>query len=126
MKEDFVFVKDSKIHKKGVFASKDFKKGEVVICLDTSKTITKTEYDKLKEKEKDYIPVIKGKYIVAQEPEKYVNHSCEFNTETKNFCDVAIRNIKKGEEITTDYFKDPLGRDLKCNCGSQKCRRFIS
>jgi GxxExxY protein len=30
-----------------------------------------------------------------QPPEKFVNHSCEANTQVKNSCDVAVRNIKK-------------------------------
>lgn len=42
------------------------------------------------------------------EPERYVNHSNHPNTyqDLKNKCDVALRDIKKGEMITTDATKD--------------------
>ena len=44
MKNDFVISKLSKIHGKGVFASKNFKKGEIVLHWDTSQIISKIEF----------------------------------------------------------------------------------
>ncbi len=44
-----------------------------------------------------------------QSPEKFVNHSCEANTQVRNHGDIAIRNINKGEGITSDYGKKGLG-----------------
>ena len=99
MKTDII-VKKSKIEGKGVFANRNFKKGEIVIKWDTSKKINKKEFNKLSDKEKKYVALIEGKYIVNQSPTKFVNHSCNPNTSVKKFCDVAIRDIKKGEEIT--------------------------
>lgn len=60
-----------------------------------------------------------------QAPEKYVNHSCEPNTTAKGFCDVAIRNIKKGEEITGNYEETAGGASFKCSCGSTNCKKII-
>lgn len=121
-----IIVKKSKIHRKGVFANRDFKKGEVILKWDTSYKLIKEEVDKLPEKEKIYVSYFKGKYILMQPPEKYVNHSCDANTTAKNFCDVAKRDIKKGEEITGDYSEELLpGEVIKCNCGSKKCRGVI-
>lgn len=122
MKSDNVIIKFSKIHGKGVFAARDFKKGEKVTCWDASKTLTKEEYNKLSPKEKDYIPIVKGRYIIAQSPEKYVNHSCNPNTKIIDFSEVATRGIKKGEEITTDYSSDPPETEMICNCGSENCK----
>jgi len=63
-----------------------------------------------------------GKYVIMQDPEKYVNHSCDANTTAKQFCDIAKRDIKKGEEITANY-KEELSpsTEMKCNCGSKNC-----
>ena len=60
-----------------------------------------------------------------QSPEKYVNHSCDPNTETRNQCDVAVEDIKKGEEITSDYAEQGSSVSFICMCGSKKCRGLI-
>jgi len=60
-----------------------------------------------------------------QVPEKYVNHSCNANTRVGNQCDIAIRDIKKGEEITSDYGKEGSFISFKCECGSKNCRGRI-
>jgi SET domain-containing protein len=42
-------------------------------------------------------------------------------------CDIAIRNIKKGEEITADYTKE-MGTSIisfQCKCGNKRCRKVI-
>lgn len=85
----------------------------------------KSEVDKLSSKEKHYIDQVGKKYFLMQTPEKYVNHSCEPNTTAKNHCDVAIRDIKVGEEITSNYSKNSL-MPFKCKCGSKKCNRIIN
>lgn len=126
MKTDDVIVKDSDIEGKGVFALRDFREGEIVLRWDTSRTLSKSLIEKLNDEEKKYISFIEGKYVVMQEPEKYVNHSCEPNTTAKNFCDVATRDIKEGEEITGDYTEElPPDTYIECNCKSKKCRKII-
>ncbi len=60
-----------------------------------------------------------------QSPERFVNHSCDANTSVKNKCDIASRDIKKGEEITSDYSNQ--GVELfKCCCGSKNCKKIIN
>jgi len=120
-----IVVRKSKIHGRGVFSARDFKKGEIVIKYNL-KHLTKEEYENLSESEKHYTSYEDGKYWLFSSPERFVNHSCEPNTNPINKCDVAIRNIKKGEEITTDYLKDNVpGLNMKCNCGSKNCRKII-
>lgn len=116
-------VKKSKIIGKGVFALRDFKKGEVVLKWNP-KPITKAEADKLTDIKDDYVLHVGRKYFLQQAPEKYVNHSCESNTFTNNFSDIANRDIKKGEEITSDY-GDESTNSFKCKCGSKKCKTII-
>ncbi|MFH0819503.1 MAG: SET domain-containing protein [bacterium] len=118
-------IKKSKINKKGVFAAKDFKKGEIVLKW-TPKFLGKAEVEKLRNNQKHYIyKVGKDKYLLMQSPEKLVNHSCEANTQSKNYCDVAARDIKKGEEITSDYKKGSLV-SFECQCSSKNCRDVIN
>jgi len=126
MKIDDVIVQNSKIHGKGVFALCNFKKGEIVLRWDISNTLSKEEADKKSDKEKRYITFLDDKYVIMQEPEKYVNHSCDANTTAKDFCDIAIRDIKRGEEITGNYAENLLPNSfLKCNCGSKNCKKII-
>ncbi len=121
-----IIVKKSKIQGKGVFANRNFKKGEIVIKWNTSKKINKSEFAKLPKHKKKYIALINGEYIVNQSPAKFVNHSCNSNTKVKNFCDVAIRNIKNGEEITGNYIKDtPEKEKWACKCGSKDCVEVV-
>ena len=83
--------------------------------------ITKKESEKLSAKEKHYLEHQNGQYFLMQPPERYVNHSCNSNTNVKNKCDVDIRNIKKGEEITSTYnIKLPVS--IKCKCGAKNCK----
>jgi len=38
----------------------------------------------------------------------------------------AIKNIKKGEEICTDYSISGFDKwEMKCHCGSSNCRKII-
>ena len=120
---DGVIVKHSKIHGKGVFAARDFKEGEVVTKWDTSKTITEDQLKKASTEEKKYITKMGDRIVVMQEPEKYVNHSCNPNTKVRNLCDVALRDIKKGEEITGNYLEEgSLEVPFVCNCRSHNCK----
>ena len=99
-----VIVKKSKIHGKGVFASRNFKKGEIVVKWDISRQLTKEEVDKLSENEKRYVAYMAGKYILMQPPARYVNHSCDPNCGIKDKMSlVAMKSINVGEEITFDY-----------------------
>ena len=121
-----VIVKKSKIHGRGVFANKDFKKGEIVIKYNLKK-LTKEKFNNLSEKEKHYTSKENGEYLLFPSPERYVNHSCSPNTNPINKCDIAIKDIKKGEEITTDYSKDNVpGLNMRCNCGNKDCKKIIT
>lgn len=122
-----IIIKKSTIEGEGVFANRDFKKGEVVIKWNTDTTLTKEEVDNLPEKEKRYAFPSGGKFILQQSPAKYVNHSCDPNTKVvDNNSDVALRDIKKGEEITSDYSDSFIpGQTMACTCGSKKCRGIV-
>lgn len=117
-----VIIKKSKIHGKGLFAAQDFKKGEIVLHWDLSHVLSEEEFAVLSDEDRNYISVIKEKYILMQEPERYMNHSCAANTKVENFTDIALRDIALGEEITTNYsVEDSRDEKMKCNCGAAGC-----
>lgn len=118
-----VIVRKSKIDGKGVFAQRDFKKGEVVLKWNP-KPLTKEEFEKLPSKKLVYVLRVRRRYFIMQTPEKYVNYSCQPNMFVKNLCEFAKKNIKKGEELTSDYGNEELD-NFKCRCGSSKCRKNI-
>lgn len=94
---------------KGVYAARDFKKGEVVIKYNL-KPLTKQEFENLPQSEKEFTHTHRGTIHFYSEPERYVNHSDNPNTwqDLDNFCDVASRDIMKDEAITTDATKDDI------------------
>jgi len=108
-----VVIRKSKIGQfdngKGVFANRDFKKGEIVIKYNL-KSLTKEQFDKLPKEEKNFTHKHRGVIHLYSVPERYVNHTSDSNTiqDLKRKCDIAKRDIKKGEEITTDTTKDDI------------------
>lgn len=119
-----LIVKKSVINKKGFFAGRSFKKGEVVLNWHP-KILTGADVGRLPKGQKHDVDKIgKDKYVLQNFAERFMNHACEPNTKVKNFSDVAIRNIKKGEEITSDYGRGVV-LSFKCKCGSKKCRGTI-
>lgn len=94
---------------KGVYAAREFKKGEVVIEYHLT-PLSEIEYKALPESEKQFTHVYHGVIRLYGEPERYVNHSGKPNTiqDLERGCDVALRDIAEGEAITTDSAKDDV------------------
>ena len=125
MRSKDVVIKKSKIQGRGVFANRNFKKGEVVLRWKP-KALKASEAKKLPIKKRHYIyKTSEGKYSLMQPPEKYINHSCDANTTVRNYYDVATRDIKKGEEITSDYAREGSSTSFICNCDSKICGGFV-
>ena len=104
-----VIIGSGNLDGKGIYANRDFKKGEVVIKYNLT-SITEQEFKNLSENEKQFTHSHRGVNYLYSEPERYVNHSDNPNTyqDLTNNCDIALRNIKKGEMITTDAMKDDI------------------
>jgi hypothetical protein len=94
---------------KGIYAGRDFKKGEVVIQYKL-KALTDEEFRDLLKNERLFVHTHWGTKFLYSEPERYVNHSPNPNTlqDLTKKCDIAICDIKKGEMITTDARKDDI------------------
>jgi SET domain-containing protein len=120
-------VRESKIQGKGVYATQNINEGEVVLEIDDSHVVRNpsklTAYQN--EYECDYLA--DGKIVLMQVPEKFINHSCNPTTYVKTINGtrkvLAIRDIKKGEEITYDYSINGYNEgSFNCYCGSENCR----
>ena len=79
-----VIVQKSKIQGKGVFAGRNFRKGETVMGWDTSIALIERDARKIPLKKRKYLVRSNGMYILTKSPEKYLNHSCMPNTMEKN------------------------------------------
>ena len=116
-------ISNSRIHGKGIFANKDFNKGEIVLRWDSySRKISDQEYYKLPEGQKSM--VLSGRLYTSAL--QFMNHSCEPNVKSIEGYDTAVRDIEEGEEITCDYHKESIPFiTLRCNCGSKNCRKVL-
>lgn len=60
---------------------------------------------------------------------RFINHSCAPNTYLRVMKDrvefYALKNIKKGEELSCDYGETHHDGKLPCRCGAKNCRGFI-
>jgi SET domain-containing protein len=60
---------------------------------------------------------------------RYINHSCDPNTFTRCTPEraefYALREIRRGEELTVDYGDSHHDGKLRCRCGARNCRGFI-
>ena len=134
----------SRIHNKGIFASRDIRKGERVVQY-VGEWVSKEEGDRRSEvqierAEKDpslgevYVFELNDDYdIDGNVPEndaRFINHSCDPNCEADIVKDeiwiIASKDVKKGEELTYDY---SYGLDdfeeYPCKCGSKNCFGYI-
>lgn len=60
---------------------------------------------------------------------RFINHSCDPNTYMRilgyHVEFYALRNIKKGEELTCNYGETHHEGQLKCRCGAKNCVGYI-
>ncbi|MGV7235453.1 MAG: SET domain-containing protein [Nitrosomonadaceae bacterium] len=94
---DRVYIEESKIHGKGLFARRNIKKGEFIGTFegpaakrDGSHTLWIYDGDEYEGR--------RGKNAL-----RYLNHSHHANAEFEHFDLYAIKNISMNSEITIDY-----------------------
>ena len=111
---------------KGIFAIQDVKKGEDIFTF-RGKIVRDRDYAR---KLKCTLQIGKNLWV---DPEigsfgRYINHSCSPNAGIRGKQKiVAMKNIKRGEEVTLDYSitdDDPQWK-IKCKCQSKNCRKLI-
>src|SRR5207248_7126087 len=128
-------VRESKIHGRGLFATTDIAKNEIV-AMKGGHIISREE---LREKIMPRLgPVeiqIDDDLFIAPVTEDeregsmlYSNHSCNPNLGLcGNIIFVALRDIRAGEELTHDWcMTDDDIYETVCTCGSANCRRVLT
>lgn len=116
----------------GYFAIEDIKKGETIF-IRGGHLLTKNELFS-SSVINSYFPISDEYFLAARTKDEeeniklYINHSCEPNCGIKGeITFVAIRDIKAGEEITTDYaFIDNEEYSFECTCGTDNCRKVVT
>lgn len=117
----------SKVHGKGIILNHDIKKDETIFIFK-GREITYT--GGAWHLGRNWLQVGYVKWIdpSPKTPGQYLNHSCNpsAGVRGKNII-VAMRDLKKGEEVTIDYALSetyPLWH-MRCKCGSKNCRGIV-
>lgn len=129
-------VQETESYGKGVFAKKNIKKNEPVAIFG-GYILTAKEESLLSDKYRDTGVQIADNFILTSREKKedvdYINHSCNPNVGYNGqIFVVAMRDIRKSEEITFDYAmvlhrsKNVKRYKMKCLCGAKNCRRVVT
>ena len=130
-------IKKSNIDNKGLYAAKNIKAGRKVINYK-GKIITVKETERNKKFDNDkaiYLFNLNKKYDLDGDFEyntaRLINHSCSPNCEVEGkglkLWIFALRDIKKGEELSYDYGfgYDKDYKQFVCRCGAKNCVGYI-
>ena len=128
-------VRESKIHGRGLFATADIAKGEVV-AVKGGHIVSR---EQLREQVTPRLgpveiqigddlfitPVTQGQRDGSM---LYSNHSCNANLGMRGeITFVALRDIRAGEELTHDWATtDGDDYSVQCKCGSPQCRGTLT
>ena len=129
--------KSSNIDNRGLFASKNIKKGTKIIYY-IGKIITKKQTENNPKFDNDkaiYLFNLNNRYDLdgdfTYNTARLINHSCNPNCEVEGkglkLWISSIKDINKNEELTYDYgFSfDENYKDFPCKCGSKNCCGYI-
>ena len=95
-------------------------------CNDKNQYLSEEDVKNLSSALKPYIAIFHNKYLLIAEPERYMNHSCNPNTETADDgTDYALHDIKVGEELTGSYTRVGALVGFKCKCDKDGCEKTI-
>ena len=130
-------IKKSNIDNKGLYAAKSIKSGKIIINYK-GKLVTKKEVEKNPKFDNDkaiYLFNINNRYDLDGDfkfnEARLINHSCNPNCEVDGkglkLWIVAIKDIKKGEELSYDYGfgYDEDYKQFVCKCGAKNCVGYI-
>lgn len=143
-KKELFEIRNSVIHGQGLYAAQDIEKDTWIIQY-VGEHISKEESERrstaLIEKTEGsndarvYVFILNDEVDIDGDvdwnPARLMNHSCEPNVEAQNWQDkeiwfIALRDIKKGEELTFNYgFEADTWEDHPCRCGKPSCVGYI-
>jgi hypothetical protein len=113
----------------GVFATKRIPRGSITWALDhLDHVLTREQAAALPAV---YHPIVDryafqdaaGRHVLCWDHGRFVNHSCDATSlPLGSICEIAVRDILPGEQVTSDYVTLNLDGPLTCRCGSSLCR----
>lgn len=118
----------SRIAGNGLFAQQAIKKGQVLFSVEGP--VIKYEMESDYRIGQNWLQVRENIWQIPSRGHawNYINHGCEPNCGMKRGNQVvAVRDIKKGEELTIDYSTVEGSRHwrMRCKCQSSTCRKVI-
>src|SRR3984893_10704408 len=126
--------RESPIHGRGLFATEDITKGEIV-AVKGGRIITREQLRDISARLGPVEIQIGDDLFIAPVTDEerelsmlYSNHSCDANMGMRGeITFVAMHNIRAGEELTHDWCTtDDDDYSVKCNCRSSKCRGTLT
>ena len=137
MKKDLI-IKKSKVAGSGLFANQSYKSGMVVLQPEGRILHSRDiDWETLGERSMYYLQVSPWKYLEPSDPRlEHLNHACNPNLGYKSLDGkvsfVAIKPVRRGDEVTFDYsttmleeWDEDVSTLQKCNCGARNCRGSI-
>ena len=124
-------VRESKIHGRGLFATADIAKDEIVavkgghiVDRETLRGEITPRLGPVEIQIDDHLFIAPVTNDEREGSMLYSNHSCDANLGMRGeITFVAMRNIRAGEELTHDWCTtDDDDYSIACKCGSAKCR----
>ena len=130
-------IQKSKIDNKGLYASRDIRKGTKIIqykgkIITTKQSDNSPKFDNYKA---IYLFNLNKRYDLDGDfkfnTARLINHSCDPNCEVLGeglkLWIYAMKNINKGDELSYDYgfTFDKDFRQFPCKCGSKNCIGYI-
>ena len=127
-------VRESKIHGRGLFATTDIAKNEIV-AVKGGHIISREELREITPRLGPVEIQIGDNLFIAPVTDEerelsmlYSNHSCDANLGMRGeITFVAMRDIRSGEELTHDWATtDDDDYSVQCKCGAPNCRSTLT
>ena len=118
-----VAVRDAGRKGLGVFALRQFDRGEFIFRRRYGGIVTNARIPSLTREERRHLCELDyARSAILLAPGCYLNHSCEPNAMRSGVKVFAWKRIRAGEEITIDYRLNAFSHDRwKCSCRAASC-----
>lgn len=122
-----VVVRDAGTKGKGVFALRDFARGEFIFRRRHGRIVRNDAIASLSEEDQRHLCELdRETSAVLLPPGCFLNHSCDPNAMRNGVNVFAWKDIRAGEEITIDYRLNAFGGERwDCSCGSAGCPGYV-
>jgi uncharacterized protein len=122
-----VVVGDAGVKGKGVFARRDFARGDFIFRRRYGRVIANRDIPSLSDEDQRHLCELDHETsAVLLPPGCYLNHSYDPNAMRGGVNVYAWRDIRAGEEITIDYRLNAHdGERWECICGAAYCQGYV-